>query len=167
MKDTEIRGLLLRKYYERRREGMIGLEPSDFDDQLTLKDILYVSQQLGEHGLIKWAESMGLGGLAAGMGKITAAGVDVVEGGRQSPIAIHFTDKSVRISNSVGVAVGNNNQQTIRIQLKELVEAIDRSDSTAESKREAKSLLQKAFEHPTIAAIIGGIAGAVFTSSAN
>jgi hypothetical protein len=49
MKDTEIRGLLLRKYYERRRNGLVGLTPDDFDGQLSQEEILWVSSQLGEH----------------------------------------------------------------------------------------------------------------------
>lgn len=159
MKDTEIRGLLLSKYYERRRDGMVSFEPSDFGGQITREDILHVSSQLGEHGLIHWRPLESLNtGLIAGMGKISASGIDVVEGESTSPIAIHLSDQSVNISGSVGVTVGNNNQQTISVQLQELVEAIDKGSGSDEEKREAKSRLQAFLAHPLVSALVGAVA---------
>jgi hypothetical protein len=159
MKDTDIRGLLLQRYYERRREGMISLESeADFAGRITQEELLHVSSQLGEHGLIEWRAVESMVAILGGAGKITAHGIDVVEGGRQSPIAIHFTDQSVRISGSVGVAVGNSNQQTISLQLQELIEAIDKGVGSEADKREAKSRLQAFLAHPLVSALVGAAA---------
>jgi hypothetical protein len=135
---------------------MIKLQPSDFNDQLTPEEILHVSSQLGEHGLIKWVESRGMHGLAAGMGTITADGVDVVEGERRSPIAIHIADHSVNVSGSMGVNVGSNIQQTLSLHLQQLVREIDNSSAPAADRQEAKSRLAKFLEHPLVCGIVGG-----------
>ena len=42
MKVSELRGLLLEKYYQRRKERLIGLVPSDFDGKLNEQDILNI-----------------------------------------------------------------------------------------------------------------------------
>jgi hypothetical protein len=166
MKDTEIRGLLLRKYYERRRNGLVGLTPDDFDGQLSQEEILWVSSQLGEHGLILWKSAESGRGPLTGVGKISASGIDVVEGASQPPIAIHFSNHSVNVTGSIGVNVGNHNQQTISIQLQELVEAIEKGPGSDDEKREAKSRLRVFLEHPLVSALVGA-AATVFTNKAN
>ena len=54
MKDIEIGGLLLQKYYEHRRQGFYLTTPEDFNGQLTKEEVLYVSDQLGQQGLLAW-----------------------------------------------------------------------------------------------------------------
>lgn len=94
---------------------MVGLEPTDFEYQLTAEDIKHVSAQLLEHGLIKGIRHENVSeGLRAVSGQITAHGIDVIEGAIQSPISIHFVeDKSINVSGSQGVVIGNSNEQTL------------------------------------------------------
>lgn len=159
MRDNEIRGVVLNKYYERRREGFIELGTEEFGGKLTDEEIFYISDQLGEHDLIQWKQLSGIGGPMAGMGKISAQGIDVVEGKIQPPIAIHIEDKSIKISGSHGVIVGNNNNQTFHFHMEQLIQAINSKTSTPLEKEEAKSLLKKFLEHPLVSAIAGGAMG--------
>jgi hypothetical protein len=54
-----------------------------------------------------------MGGVVAGMGAITGRGVDVIEGTTKPPISITIHDRSVKISGSSGVIVGNGNTQNV------------------------------------------------------
>jgi hypothetical protein len=158
MKDNEMRGLLLAKYYERRREQYIDLQPCDFADALTKQDILCVSQQLYEHGLIEWSAAQGnVGQIMAGRGHITASGVDIVENeGADAPIKITF-DHSTHYSvhSSAGVQIGNGNAQGDSINLAQLIEAIETSTAPTKDKQEAKSRLKEFLKHPLVVAIVG------------
>ena len=111
MTDNEIRGILLRKYYDRRREGMIGLEAADFDGRMSDIDIKHVSVQLMENGLIEGKKIEALSeGLIAVMAKITAMGIDVVEEKTASPISLTINnDSSISVANSSSVIVGSGN----------------------------------------------------------
>lgn len=158
MKDNEMRGMLLAKYYERRREQYIDLEPADLANALTKKDILCVSQQLYEHGLIEWTAARGgVGEILAGRGHITASGVDVVENeGAGAPIKITF-DHSTHYSvhSSSGVQIGSGNSQGDSFNLNQLIEAIEKSTATSQQKKEAKSLLSTFLKHPLVTTIVG------------
>ena len=77
MKDTELRGLILQAFYDRRQAQSIESPTAGWIDGKTSTDELYrICKQLGDHGLIKWNPFIGGGGV----GIITAYGVDVVEG---------------------------------------------------------------------------------------
>ena len=150
MKDTEIRGLLLQKYYEIRRQDYSLPSPEAFGGDLSKEDILYVSDQLGQHGLIEWKPlKADVGGLVGGMGRITAYGIDVVENTATAPIAIQFSQPNINISGS-NVAIGDSNTQTLNIQFDKIVQAIDHSSASDAEKKEAKSLLTKFLEHPLV-----------------
>src|SRR5438874_1226739 len=94
MKDNELRGVILRKYYDKRREGLFQWKADDFKDlpdtiEFDAVDLFRACDQLAEHGLIEWK---GLqdhqGQTIGGVGKISAFGVDVIEGHAKSPISI-------------------------------------------------------------------------------
>jgi hypothetical protein len=158
MKDSEIRGLLLQKYYENRR-GIHGEyflpAPSDFDNKLTEQDILFVSAQLGEHGLLKWnGYRTAVHGLLAGKGKITAKGIDVIEGTEEPSISI--TINPINITSSSNIIIGDSNTQNINANIEAIVRAIQESKESPEKKAEAKSRLKKFLEHPLVSAITNG-----------
>ena len=160
MKDTELRGILLQKYYDRRRGEMFCPEPSEVEGDMTQQDIASISEQLGEHGLLNWKSVRDIAGNHFGMGRITAHGVDVVEGSAQPNIRIEFVQhKTVNISGSTNVVVGDNNKQTITHHIFELSRAIDNTNAPSAQKEEAKSLLRRFAEHPLVAAVAGGAVG--------
>ena len=144
MKDTQLRGIVLAKYYESRRGHAFTPESSDFDPPIEMETILSISDQLGEHGLIKWEAIKFLDGTATGFGKITAFGIDVVEGEATPDIKVEFVqNKTVNISGSSNVIVGDSNTLSITNHIEALSKVINDSNSTEIEKAEAKGLLRK------------------------
>lgn len=162
MKDTEIRGILLQKYYERRRERHIQLSSEDFDGQISDTDIAYISDQLAEHGLIDWQPFHNRGELVGGFGHITAFGVDVIEDEDvDSPIKIVFDQRNITVTKSTNVQIGNVNIQTETITIGEIIAAIAKSNASEKEKNDAKSILKRFLEHPLVTSILGGVSGSV------
>lgn len=160
MKDTELRGLLLEVFYRRRREGWLFPTPEELGVQMTEEDVLHVCSQLGEHGLIDWTSTGTFCSPDAGMGRISAFGVDVVEGEAKPDIKVEFVNhQTVNISGSSHVVVGDNNSQTVVNTVQDLVALIEAARGSPEQKAEAKSLLRKFLEHPLLASIAGGAIG--------
>lgn len=160
MKDTQLRGVILAKYYERRRGQLFTPKPDDFDPPIAIEDILAISDQLGQHGLIEWKVLKNFGGIAAGLGKISAFGIDVVEGEATPDIKVEFVqNKTINVSGSSNVVVGDHNQMSVTQHIAELARAIDNSNGTPEQKVEAKGLLKRLVEHPLVASVAGGAVG--------
>ena len=157
MKDTELRGVILGKYYERRRGSIFTPKPEDFIPSIPIGDILAISDQLGEHGLLDWKAIKRIGNITTGIGKITAFGIDVAEGAAQPDIKVEFVQtKNVNVTGSSNVVVGDNNHTTVTQHISEFARLIDNSSGNPEQKAEAKGLLRQPAEHPLIAAIAGG-----------
>lgn len=157
MKDSEIRGILLQAFYDRRDEKAYTPLPEDFGNNFSPDQIIRICEQLKAQGMISGVVEHFLDGSGIVICQITAFGADVVEGTGQSTIGISFVNNSVNISNSTGVVVGNNNQQTVTHAITELARVIESADASKEQKDEAKSLLVKFLAHPLLAAIVGSI----------
>lgn len=161
MKDNELRGKVLQTYYDLRHLGYFQWinedVPQDKWPVQSIDELTRICGQLAEKNLIEWkARTRG------GQGKITALGVDVIEGVANPPISITL-DRShtVSIHNSQNVQVGDHNNIEALVQVGKINKAIDISSFSPQQKAEAKSLLGRFLEHPVIAAIIGGLAGTV------
>ena len=163
MTDSELRGIVLRQFYDRRLEQFVDVKLSEFNEQFSFVELQNICRQLSEKGLIgKWHPVMTGGGPSVGIGQITAEGVDVVEGNATAPISITFDHRStVSVTSSQNVQVGNNNIQSVAGQFQILLDAIDVSSATPAEKQEAKTLVRKVLEHPVVAAIVGGLASAL------
>lgn len=160
MKDTQLRGIILGRYYDRRREGWFLPKPEELGVEVTSQDILAVCDQLGEHNLLEWKVRKDHGVIHAGMGKITAFGIDVVEGEAVADIKVEFVqNKTINISGSNNVVVGDNNSQSISNHVSGLLSIIDSANATSDQKDEAKGALRKFLEHPLVAAVAGGAIG--------
>ncbi len=167
MQDSELRGIVLERFYRRRRElNHIQLGPEDFADvveELYAEDILRAADQLGEYGLLDWKRPEGgAGELINGWGKITAYGVDVVEG-RTSPVGIAVTidSRSYTFNRSSHNIVGDNNVQVGNVTVANLVSQIDAAAASAQKKKEAKGVIARAFEHPAVGAVLASVADGV------
>jgi hypothetical protein len=88
-------------------------------------------------------------------GKITARGVDVVDGDVPPPIRVTLHDHSISITGSTGVIVGSGNKQNIVGDIGKIHAAIDHSHASDGEKQEAKSLLQKLVGNATLWSILG------------
>jgi hypothetical protein len=96
--------------------------------------------------------------LPEGMGRITNLGVDVVEGNTAAPIAISI-DRSISVSGSTHVQIGDGNVQDLHMNADKIVGAINRSTATGAEKEEAKSLLARLLDNPILSRIVGLIVG--------
>ena len=160
MKDTELRAVVLQKYYDLRDKGYFQWGEVELDDQFPIKTFNVLGRicdQLGEHNLIEWHGIQdGNGQTVAGHGKITAFGVDVIEGTAQSPISITFDHRqTVSISGSNNI-VGNHNSMNVE----EIDLAISHSKFSEAEKAEAKSLWQKVCDNKLLNTVVGSLFGA-------
>lgn len=156
MTDYELRGKLLRKLYEYRRQGAVSIGANGFQNSVE-RDEARIAQQLVEHGLITYnAANDRLGGRA----EITAQGIDVVEGHAKPDIAINIDQsRAINISGSSNFQVGDHNSQTIHAGIQALVETINTSNADPSEKAEAKSLFRQFLEHPLVCAVAGNAIG--------
>jgi hypothetical protein len=154
VKDADRRAVILRKFYDERHiRSWVGFpaEPNaSQEDKLITANICY---QLYESGLIEWrtpsSDRRPMRGLPEGMGRITNLGVDVIEGNTKAPIAISI-DRSISVSGSTLVQIGDRNTQDIRVNADKIVAAINQSTATLTEKEDAKSLLQKILLNPLL-----------------
>jgi hypothetical protein len=158
MKDTEVRGIILRRLYDVRHtnHGMI-----DLPDGLSIIDIAPVvlgncSAQLAEQGLIKFGQVMGRP-YPSGWGSITAYGVDVIEGTRQPAISVTL-DHSVTVHGSHNVQIGGQgNSQVVTMDVEKMTSVVESSGASVVEREEAKSLLKKLSENKLVQQAVGAL----------
>ncbi|HEX2791217.1 MAG TPA: hypothetical protein VHN17_12365 [Steroidobacteraceae bacterium] len=149
MTEGELRGLLLEKYYQRRKERLISLAPADFDGRLNEQDIQNIAGQLADHGLIHWRPNRGHDGIGGGMGTITPAGVDVVESKAAAPVDIQWSqDRSLQLPVDAGPAVA--------VAIERLRQAIELSGASAADRQAATALLRSFQQHPLLRTLVQG-----------
>jgi len=158
MTDTELRSKLLARLYESRSEDYV-IVGHDAENSPNAREEIRIAQQLHEHGLIQLKVlNRHLGATA----RLTARGVDVMEGNFQPPIAIQVDRRqTINITESSGFQVGDHNSQSISVGIQALLQQIDESSATTEEKAAAKSLVHKLLEHPLVSAIVGGAIGLI------
>ena len=156
MKDKELRGIVLKYFYDGRRGPYLEPKPTDFSPEVEAEDLYSICDQLGEHGYINWKPVNVRGFTVTGMGKITSIGVDVIESeGEASEISITVPEiiQNINISNSSVGQVGNQNSMNITIS--DILNEIERADVSEEEKKDAKALLANLLKHPLVASCAG------------
>lgn len=167
MTDKILRSLILKVLYENRRFGMMPvcseLLSIDIDDD----EVWRIFEQLKEQGLVEGHVIKYSSGLdepiIAAKGRISAAGVDTVEGEPFTELKTEIMQTTnINITGSTNVAVGNNNtQHTIIASFDEILSVIERSSATNEQKTEVKAQLKTFLGNASVAAILGGAASAI------
>jgi hypothetical protein len=163
MMDSELRGIVLKRFYDRRIENsdsLIVLTEADFQGRFSFQELQRTCQQLDEKQLIdKWRPNMRGVGPQVGVGRITAYGIDVVEGTAKPPLSVTLDQSShISVTSSQNVQIGNHNVQQFKGYIEQIIHAIDNYPSDEKQKAEAKSLLKKFLEHPLVTAIAGSLA---------
>jgi len=160
--DTQLRGIALKKAYDRRSEGFFAWTNDDFKDldptiDFDINDLFRICDQLRQAGLIEFKSVSSQGRIVDGRVKIAGAGVDVIEGNSKPPIAINLDQsRHITITSSSNVQVGDFNKQEVRLHVESLLRAVEASSAPPEQKKEAKNLLQKFLEHPLVTSVAGG-----------
>jgi hypothetical protein len=173
MKDSDLRGSVLQKFYDLRhnRDGVIALctiVPEGSTEQEDIIRYANICDQLAQHELITWHPLKTMVGTIGGMGQITARGVDVVEETVKPPITITLHDHSVSVLSSSNVQIGDRNTQGINLKVGRLLAAIDHSSASEGEKAEAKSLLKKLSENKLVQTALTTVLGVVLgTRGAN
>jgi len=157
MNDNEFRGKLLKELYDNRRSEWTQVGTNNLNDPAA-REAIRIAAQLDQYGLIEFKRlNIHLGGMA----RITAAGVDVIEGTATPPISIAIDhSQTINIHGSRNFQIGNNNSQVIQDAVQTLTKYIDESESSQAEKEDAKSRLQKFLEHPLLSAVLSGVIAA-------
>jgi hypothetical protein len=154
VKDVDLRGIVLEKFYEVRNQEASMVNPLGLSGLALIEPnhirLLNICEQLGEHGLLHWRSVKGMT-IEGGMGKISAKGVDVVEGTAPAPIAI--TLHTISVSQSSNVQIGDSNIQDVSVRLEthelprlvaELTKHLDELNLDARQKQRAEAHTRKA-----------------------
>jgi len=162
MKDSELRGIVLKKFYQERGKDKYFPKVEDFPEN-DIDSIFRISSQLKEHGLLKVWKSVGRPA-TNGFGEISADGVDVIEGTKETRLAISITNNNHNvsvgnISNSSSLAIGSGNTISIENNINEIVEALKASGSSDEEIQGALKLLKKFITHPLVNTMVGASFG--------
>lgn len=158
MKDSEARGLVLKRLYDIRHQ-LDRANGRDFSglpiEPTVLPNIL---DQLAQQNLVDWNPLRGgMGVYLALMARITAFGVDVVEGNVAPPISISI-DSSVNVHGSQNVQIGGQgNVQTVTMDFDKMINAVEGADLSMAEKAEAKSILEKIANNKIVQSIISKI----------
>jgi hypothetical protein len=147
MTDSQLRGLLLEKYYQRRKERLIGLVPSDFEGKLNERQIQNIAGQLADHGLIHWRPNRGHDGIGGGMGAITPAGVDVVESKVAAPVDIDWSQER-------GPQLPAAAKPAVASAIAQLLQAIEHSGASLAERQAAIALLQAFQQHALLCSLL-------------
>lgn len=167
MTDGDFRGFVLKSLYDNRRSGTLSIHSSLLPIQTTDQEVWRIFEQLKQHGLVEGQileNYTNVGGpIDAVMGKITAAGVDVVEGKQFQPLQINFVQiNNINVTGSSNVAIGHNNsQQILTNSLNEILMFIEQCTNTDAQKLEAKNKLEEFLANRSVAAIFGTTASAI------
>lgn len=164
MKDSVVRGCLLQLLYERRSEGPI---PFGQDEQavpppggISRRDWLRAVAQLSEYGLIDWTaleDKSGMG-LLSGSAKINHFGVEVLEAGVASPIAISIDERrrtSVPRPQAPTPPSTPQQQEVIMKAVEKLITAINEAHVSEQEKNEVKSLLRRLLDSKAALSVLG------------
>jgi hypothetical protein len=163
MKDSDARGLVLNRLYDLRHQIEYA-NMSDFADiGVDAKIIPAIVEQLAQQDLVKWNPQKAMAGrYLALMAKITARGVDVIEGNTTAPIAITI-DSSVNVHGSQNVQIGGSgNVQTVTMDIERMINAVDGANVSSTEKEEAKSLLKKISENKLVRTLLSQWVGGKF-----
>ena len=164
MKDSVVRGRLLRLLYERRSEGSIPFgrleQAVPPPGGISHRDWLRAVAQLSEYGLIDWSpleDKSGMG-LLSGFAKINDFGVKVLETGVAPPIQISIDESrrtTVTRRKQEPSTTSATQQQMITDALEQVITAISQADVSEQEKNESKSLLRKLLSSKAAAKVLG------------
>src|ERR1700722_18794025 len=115
MTDGEARGLVLERFYDARHKiDWLSLDALRTHLTMDFPQLANVCEQLGQHRLINFKPMRDQSGIVAGVGRITASGVDVVEKTARAPITITLHDQSVSVTGSTHVQIGGVDLETVQ-----------------------------------------------------
>lgn len=161
MKDAEVRTAILRHLYKTRDdEPPDELEPEQVGLSVSKVRLTRVLFDLREHGLAKGTDDSASGDLCLLSPRITARGVDVVEGTERSPVAMTLDQSTTYNVGSVAgtaVQVGSGNTQNVYLHFQQLAQAIEAAPISDDQKRSMKNRILDLLSHPAAPFVIPSV----------
>ena len=160
MRDDELRGAILQRFYDHRHRGLLQLADilaAVYPAEPLL--VASVSERLAQAGLIEWKTSRSMAAVG-GLGRITPVGVDVVEGHREPSIRLALRDRGVLGGAAVAAPTGAGPSGTRSAQVDRALAAIDKISSPASEKAAAKALIRQLAGDP----LAWGALGVLFST---
>jgi len=150
MRDDELRGAILQRFYDYRHRSSI-LQLTDIASVFPSEPrrVAYICEQLALSGLIEWKTSKSIGAVG-GIGKITAAGVGVIEGNRPASITLQ----------SAPTRAGAATAPAARGHVDKALEAVDTASASDGEKRAAKTLIRQLGANPLAWSVLVAMFGA-------
>lgn len=148
---TQWRTIVLRRFYADHDNDLITADATDFAGLISQERLDTICGHLAEKERLDWTGILSGGGV----GRITAAGIDEIEGRPKESVLTNFSIGNVSAQT---VQIGNDNAlnvQSVSFQLQSLIQAIENHEGSAEEKTEAKSRLKSFLAHPLTAAVLG------------
>jgi hypothetical protein len=138
MRDDELRSVILQRFYDKRHRSSI-VQLTDIAPVLPSEPgrVANLCEELARTSLIEWKTSKSVGAVG-GIGKITAAGIGVIEGTRPVPATLQLAKPRITRAN-VPNAQGC---------IDEALEAIDNSGGSEAEKLAAKTLIRQLGTNP-------------------
>ena len=151
MKDSELRGIVLKFLYDNRRKDFIAFGPIQHGTahpaSIDLKDWLRACSQLADHGLIDWKplEDHTGQGVLGGVAKINGHGTAVIEEDAEPSIPVIVDQRQyVQVTGSQAVQIAgahSEQHQTITDAFEKVVTALDNASVSEAEKQKARSML--------------------------
>lgn len=159
MRDVELRGAILQRFYDFRYRGILQL--TDIVAEMRPVAPLLaagINEQLAKAGLVGWKTSKTTAGVG-GIGRITPLGVAVVEGHREPPISLLLPGRGI-VGGRVGLRKGGLPVSATPMLLNKALAAIDQTSSPLAEKAAAKTLIRELAASPLAWSALGAAFGA-------
>ncbi|HWD59361.1 MAG TPA: hypothetical protein VG308_13825 [Stellaceae bacterium] len=155
MRDDELRGAILQRFFDYRHRGILQLTDI-LDVGYPAEPLLVASvcERLAQAGLIEWKTSKSMAAVG-GIGRITAAGVDVVEGHRDPPNTPMLRGHVLSGGGTTNIQAGGGVSATGRLPIDRALKAVDQSNASDADKSLAKSLITELGTNPLACSVLG------------
>jgi hypothetical protein len=160
MKDDELRGAILQRFYDYRHKLSI-IQLPDLASVCPGEPlrVANICDQLAANGLVEWRTSKSVGAIG-GIGKISAAGIDVIDGNRPAPMTIVLKHGRGASRLSTTTSIDDANLSNAQFDLGTILEAIDNARALDVEKLAAKSLIGRLNANPLAWSVVKSLAEA-------
>lgn len=166
MRDVELRGAILQRFYDYRHRGILQL--TDIVAAVRGTEALLaasISEQLAKAGLVEWKTSKTMTGVG-GIGRITAEGVAVIEGHREPLITLSLHGRGVVGGARASLRMVGPLASANPALLDKALAAIDQTSSPLADKAAAKTLIRELGANPLAWSALRAMFGASFDEAA-
>jgi hypothetical protein len=164
MKDNEIRGIVLKHFYEKKDQHSLTIRLDDFEEKFSQETLSRICRHLDQTHLIEnWCSNNNIVNTnEIGRGRISPKGIDIVEGKEEPSLSINFTNNKKTYNQTIfgsnnSTLAGENNSQNINSSINDILNYINNSTISENERNEAKLQFSKFLKHPAVIAIFSSV----------